>query len=65
MEYDELDHIKDKAPEVGAIYERLIVELRKFGLSKLNQKRQAYTLETGLGLREYTPVRTISSLKFI
>jgi hypothetical protein len=49
MEYDELDHIKDKAPEVGAIYERLIVELRKFGPLKIEPKKTSIHLGSRFG----------------
>src|ERR1700729_2788659 len=49
MEYNELDHLKDKAPEVGVIYERLILELRKFGPLKIEPKKTSIHLGNRFG----------------
>jgi hypothetical protein len=49
MEYNELDNVKDKAPEVGAIYERLILELRKFGPLKIEPKKTSIHLGNRFG----------------
>ncbi|HTR29690.1 MAG TPA: DUF5655 domain-containing protein [Puia sp.] len=49
MEFNELDHLKDKAPEVGAIYHRLILELRKFGPLKIEPKKTSIHLANRFG----------------
>lgn len=49
MEYNELDHLRDKAPVVTAIYEKLIKELQKFGAIKIEPKKTSIHLGNRFG----------------
>lgn len=53
MEYTELDHLKDKEKIVTDIYEKLIIGLKEFGQIKIEPKRQAFILVTGLDLQVF------------
>ena len=49
MNYTELDHLKDKAAVVTAIYEKLINELQKFGSLKIEPKKTSIHLGNRFG----------------
>lgn len=49
MNYTELDHLKDKSPIVGDIYEKLISELLKFGTIRIEPKKTSIHLANRFG----------------
>lgn len=49
MEYNELDHLRGKAPVVAAMYEKLIKELQKFGPLKIEPKKTSIHLANRFG----------------
>ena len=49
MGYTELDHLKDKEQIVTEIYEKLIVELHKFGQLKIEPKKTSIHLGNRFG----------------
>ncbi len=49
MEYTELDHLKDKEQIVTTIYEKLINELRSFGIVKIEPKKTSIHLGNRFG----------------
>jgi len=49
MSYTELDHLKDKAPEVVKIYRQLINRLKEFGPIKIEPKKTSIHLGNRFG----------------
>ncbi|MBK7337453.1 MAG: hypothetical protein IPJ00_15395 [Saprospirales bacterium] len=49
MEYTEHDHLKDKEQIVTDIYEKLIIELQKFGQLKIESKKTSIHLGNRFG----------------
>jgi hypothetical protein len=49
MDYTELDHLDDKDPIVGKIYNRLISQLQKFGHLKIEPKKTSIHLGNRFG----------------
>jgi len=49
MEYSELDHLTDKEQVVTDIYEKLIIELHKFGQLKIEPKKTCIHLGNRFG----------------
>lgn len=49
MNYTEEDHLKDKSPLVGKMYERLIKKLQKFGALKIEPHKTSIHLGNRFG----------------
>ena len=49
MDYTEADHLDDKDPIVGIIYNRLINQLQKFGQLKIEPKKTSIHLGNRFG----------------
>src|ERR1700760_4645804 len=61
MEYNELDHLKDKEPIVTDIYEKLIGELHHFGPIKIEPKKTSIHLGNRFGFAGvYTQKKAIN-----
>ena len=49
MSYTELDHLKDKGPEVAKTYHQLITKLQEFGPIKIEPKKTSIHLGNRFG----------------
>ncbi len=65
MSYTEIDHLKDKDPEVVKTYYHLINKLQDFGPVKIEPKKTSIHLGNRFGFAGVTPGKITSILKFI